>query len=214
MTAEATQLSWREQKRALLRLDLTRAAVDLIKEQGFDGTTVEQIAARAGTSPATFFRYFRMKEDVLFGDATERLVHLREQLHQVDHRGSPVTVIQHLLTEQLASFANFDDEAIERECLRLWSSEPGPRRRYMEIVLEWESVIAEYFAAAWDLPPDHVRCRLTAMLCIAVIRDALEAGAEGRAAARLAAETGFAIVNAGLNAALSDPGFPGVTGAK
>lgn len=204
MTAEVAQLSWREQKRARLRLDLTRAAVDLIKEQGFDGTTVEQIAQRAGTSPATFFRYFRTKEDVLFGDTPDRLAELREKLAAADTSRPPVLVIEQAMAEQLMAFANFDDEAIERECLAIWAAEDGPRRRYMEIVVEWEAVLSEFLAQRWSLPPTDSRCRLTAMVVITVIRDALEAGAEGKEAAREAIERGYATVNAGLLASLPD----------
>jgi AcrR family transcriptional regulator len=204
VTVEATRPSWREQKRARLRLDLMRAAVDLMKDQGFDGTTVEQIAARAGTSPATFFRYFRTKEDVLFGDTPERLEALRQTLAAADRSGSPVLVIEQAMAEQLMSFANFDDEAIERECLEIWATEPSPRRRYMEIVVEWEAVLAEFLADRWGIPVTDSRCRLTAMVVITVIRDALEAGAGGKEAARKAIDDGYATVNAGLLASLPD----------
>jgi len=183
-----------------------RAAVDLMKDQGFDGTTVEQIAARAGTSPATFFRYFRTKEDVLFGDTPERLAALRESLAAADTSVSPVVVIEQAMAEQLLSFANFDDESLERDCLEIWAIEPGPRRRYMEIVVEWEAVLAEFLAGRWSIPASDSRCRLTAMVVIAVIRDALEAGAGGKEAARRAIEEGYATVNAGLLAPASNPG--------
>jgi AcrR family transcriptional regulator len=204
VSEEAARTGWREQKRARLRLDLMRAAVDLMKEQGFDGTTVEQIAQRAGTSPATFFRYFRTKEDVLFGDTPERLEALRQSLAGADPSQSPVLVIEQAMAEQLMSFANFDDEAIERECLEIWANEPGPRRRYMEIVVEWEAVLAEFLAERWSIPATDSRCRLTAMVVITVIRDALEAGAAGKEAARDAIERGYATVNAGLLASLPD----------
>ncbi len=201
---EATRPGWREQKRARLRLDLMRAAVDLISEHGFDGTTVEQIAQRAGTSPATFFRYFKVKEDVLFGDTADRLEALREKLAAADRSRHPVLVIEQAMAEQLMSFANFEDEHIERECLRIWATEPGPRRRYMEIVVEWEGVLAEFLAERWSIPVTDSRCRLTAMVVITVIRDALEAGAAGKDAAREAIERGYAVVNTGLLASLPD----------
>lgn len=46
---------------------LVRAAVDLFHEQGYDATTVSEIAERAGgLSKMTFFRHFRDKREVLF----------------------------------------------------------------------------------------------------------------------------------------------------
>jgi AcrR family transcriptional regulator len=46
---------------------LESAALDLFVENGYEETTVEQIADRAGLNRATFFRHFADKREVLFG---------------------------------------------------------------------------------------------------------------------------------------------------
>jgi AcrR family transcriptional regulator len=191
--------SLRERKKARLRVELMRAAVDLFKEQGFDATTVEEIAARGQTSPSTFFRYFGTKEDVLFGDTPERLEMLRRELGLARGTGRPLDALESALIDQIASFTNFDDGQLEADCAELWFSEPGPRRRYVEIVLEWEHVISEFLAAEWGLEFDNVKVRVTALAVIAAVRVSLERGAGGVEAAKAALLEGFGLLDAGLS---------------
>ncbi|GAA1705528.1 TetR/AcrR family transcriptional regulator [Streptomyces yatensis] len=50
--------------REVMKAEVVAVASRLFDGQGFDNTTVDQIAAEAGLSRATFFRYFKTKEDV------------------------------------------------------------------------------------------------------------------------------------------------------
>jgi AcrR family transcriptional regulator len=63
--------SLRERTRAAMRKEVSDVAFRLFAEQGFDSTTVEQIAAEAGLSRTTFFRYFGTKEEVVLGKMGE-----------------------------------------------------------------------------------------------------------------------------------------------
>src|SRR5580704_17255668 len=70
----------RERKKARTRASLREHALRLFREQGYQATTVEQIAAAAEVSASTFFRYFPTKEDlVLQDDMDTRMVEALER---------------------------------------------------------------------------------------------------------------------------------------
>ena len=68
------ELDWRQRKKAETRDRLRASALRLFAEQGYDATTVEQIAAAAGVSHMTFFRYFPAKEDVALADSYDPMI--------------------------------------------------------------------------------------------------------------------------------------------
>jgi AcrR family transcriptional regulator len=74
----------REDKKRETRARLERAALDLFARRGYDGTTVEDVAAAAGVSARTAFRYFPAKADLVFADAEADLAALRAELSTQD----------------------------------------------------------------------------------------------------------------------------------
>jgi AcrR family transcriptional regulator len=65
--SQITPVPIRERTRRLAQTELTSVAQDLFLEHGYEETTVEQIAAAAGMSKRTFFRYFPSKDDLVIG---------------------------------------------------------------------------------------------------------------------------------------------------
>ena len=69
----ATAPSLRDRKRERTRQALIAAAAELFERNGYDGTTVAEIAAAAEIGTRTFFSYFASKEEILFPDSDARV---------------------------------------------------------------------------------------------------------------------------------------------
>ncbi|MGE2721113.1 TetR family transcriptional regulator [Mycolicibacterium celeriflavum] len=85
----ARTVGLRERKKQRTRATLIDAAVKLCNDQGFENTTVDQIAAIADVSPRTFSRYFPTKEAIVLALVDEILdrtaVELARQPDNMNH---------------------------------------------------------------------------------------------------------------------------------
>ncbi|MGP8205090.1 MAG: TetR/AcrR family transcriptional regulator [Acidimicrobiales bacterium] len=72
---------------------LVIAAVDLFSEQGYDATTVAQIAERAGTTKSTFFRYFPDKRELLVAGQETLSRLLAEGIAEAPEGASPLEAV-------------------------------------------------------------------------------------------------------------------------
>ena len=78
----------RERKKQQTRAAIQREALRLIAERGYHATTCEQIAAAAEVSPATLFRYFPTKEDIVLQDGYDPVI-ASAVLARPSRRGPP-----------------------------------------------------------------------------------------------------------------------------
>jgi AcrR family transcriptional regulator len=72
---------------------LEEAAMALFETRGYDRTTVEDIASRAGLTERTFFRYFADKREVLFGGAKDLERLLVDTIANVPLAGAPLDLV-------------------------------------------------------------------------------------------------------------------------
>lgn len=169
----AEPTSRRERKNAQTRRALTKAALELFLEQGFEATTVEEIAEAADFHRATFHRIFANKEDVAMGDILELFALARERLREALPTADPWSVARDVLTLTMASFEESDDELVAAH-VQVWTTDPALQARFTAMMLDWEHEIARFFAQAWglDLESD-IRCYVIATAMIGVTRSAL-----------------------------------------
>ncbi|TAM65154.1 TetR/AcrR family transcriptional regulator [Mycobacterium sp.] len=160
--------SLRERNRSRTKRDIEAAALTLFEQQGYSATTVEQIAKRAGVSPATFFRHFRSKEEVLFvseRDAVDGLVNL------VAARQGRAQTLE-ALAGPVAEFAHnylHDADAETQRVTRLVMTTRELEPRSMRMRLRWEHALARQFAAEneTDVNGRHVLLANLAVGCLA-----------------------------------------------
>ncbi|RCG31328.1 TetR family transcriptional regulator [Sphaerisporangium album] len=119
----------RERKKARTRRTIQEHAMRLFAEQGYDATTIEQIAEAAEVSPSTFFRYFPTKEDVVIQDDYDPMIaeaYLRQPASL-----SPLEAVRRAMSEVFAEIFAEDEQTILRRIQLIWSI-PALRSRQVE----------------------------------------------------------------------------------
>lgn len=124
------------------------AALDLFVAQGFEATSVEQIAQAAGVSRSTFFRQFGGKDDVVFSDHDVLLAQLRTFLADAD----VAATANPWATACAASVEVFRHFAAEPELARrryaVVRQVPALREREIVTVFQYERLFDDYLRGA------------------------------------------------------------------
>jgi AcrR family transcriptional regulator len=165
-TAQSGAGGLRERKKARTRASIRDHALRLFREQGYQATTVEQIAAAAEVSPSTFFRYFPTKEDVILQDDVDVL--MIEAFERQPAGLSPVAAVRAAEREMLASLSPAQWEQM-RQTTALTMTVPEVRARAMDEFARTISVIAEAMAKRAGRSPDDLAVRALAGAVIGVI---------------------------------------------
>jgi AcrR family transcriptional regulator len=148
--------SLRERKKAKTRAAIQRSALRLFEEQGYEATTVEQIAEAAEVSPSTFFRYFPSKEDVALYDDLDPLF-----IAAFEAQPAGLTPIQALRGAIHAVFEGLPAEEMARQWERskLILSIPELRMRTLDQFTNMIQLVAELIARRAGRRPDDLAVR-------------------------------------------------------
>ncbi len=150
---------------------LEKAAMELFQERGYVETTVQDIAARAGLTERTFFRYFPDKREVLFSGSKELEQSIVDRIASAPPKTKPLDVVI---------------EALEAAASELEA------RREMRFVRARHALVMKHAEIQ-----ERELIKLAA-LALAVTR-ALHARGVAEPAASLAAEAGMAVFKIGFD---------------
>ena len=178
MRRVADQLGLRERKKLQTRSALIDAALELCDRQGFDATTVEQIADAVDISPRTFNRYFATKEDVVLGPIEDMVHRVVEALDALPRTGNELEALcrAHISVFEQAqcepgSSRLFDEFLVMN---RIIAASPSVRARSVEMG-EWKlAAVRRKVAERMELDESDLRVRVVMSTWGALMQVAME----------------------------------------
>lgn len=136
--------AWDRQREAV-RDEITRTALELFLQQGFEETTVDQILERVGVSRRSFFRYFGTKEDVVLGDLVSRGVAIAEALARRPAEEEPWDAIRAALRD--AEEMSLSDGPATLALGRMLFDTPSLLARHAQKRSRWQELFVPLVAA-------------------------------------------------------------------
>ncbi|WP_410599451.1 TetR family transcriptional regulator [Amycolatopsis sp. lyj-90] len=164
--APATRVGTTPAGRRQLRRSLATAAVDLFVTQGYEATTVDEIAAAAGVGRRTFFRYFDAKDDVLFANHDEIVAEMEEVFATADPACEPVEVGCDAVRLVLDSYAADIDGSLKR--FTLTRTVPSLRDKEVATVDRYQRVLARYLQGRFEEQGDPMAALRAAVVAAAI----------------------------------------------
>ena len=148
--------SLRERMRATVQGEVVAVALRLFTEQGFDRTTVDQIAEEAGLSRATLFRHFGSKEEIVLVGLEDTGRQISQALRERPDDERPWQALRKSFDVLVRRNAAEPEKALRY--LRMLQDTPSLRARHFEKQLSWQEMflpeIARRLGAALDQPQD------------------------------------------------------------
>ena len=166
MSEDGPSAGLRERKKAKTRAAIREHALRLFRERGYAATTVEQIAEAAEVSPATFYRYFPTKEDVVLQDDLD--VVTLEVLDELPPGLAPVAALRAAVALSLSRFTAADKQRFA-ETTALTMTVPEIRARALDEFTRTLDIFAGALAKRSGRDPGDVAVRALAGAIFGVI---------------------------------------------
>lgn len=173
----------RDRRRAETQRAIQAHALRLFSEQGYDATTVTDVAAAAGVSPMTVYRHFPTKEDLVLVDRYDRLIagqiaasSASEPL--VRRIGGALVAAARILTGEGTEGGLAGEAGVLLARLRLMIATPALRARHLDNTYALQQAIVDALGGDALKGEDAFRVAATASACLAVMHTALVQWAE------------------------------------
>ncbi|MFF0220867.1 TetR/AcrR family transcriptional regulator [Streptomyces sp. NPDC004629] len=161
--ADRPQLSLRERKKIKTREAIRAATYRLVSEQGYDATTVEQIAERAEVSPSTVFRYFPTKEDIVLADEWDPIILEELRARPADE---PWPQSLRYAMHRAVTLGLSDGPEVTRLRSKLMVEVPAVRSRTMETMSATGRLLCRAIGERTGRDPDSLEVRVWAMALV------------------------------------------------
>jgi AcrR family transcriptional regulator len=180
----------REQKKRETQRLLTQTGMRLFLDQGYNETTLDQIAAQAGVSRRTIFSYFASKEDILVASSDAGWDDILGDIGRASREEDPLQVVCSCLLQRVSTRSNQDLLAL-RELMLLSAT---LRSRGQAFFVEREHAVAAVLSRVWPEPEMQWQIRLAAMAGVGAFRLAVDTWRDGpeQASLQALAELSFA----------------------
>jgi len=146
----------RERKKQKTRDTIIKVALDLFAEQGYEQTTIAEIADAAEVSPRTIFAYFPTKEDIVFCQLPETRERLAQALRERPDGATALDALRDFIAGSLDS----DPNAVVRK--RILASDETLRRGERARSGPFEQLMVEAIAEDLHADPDDIRPQIVA----------------------------------------------------
>jgi len=149
-----------------VRAEVSAVAMRLFVEQGFDKTTVDQIAAEAGMSRTSFFRYFATKEEVVLGHLDEVAYRVLEALVARPESEPVWNSLRHAFDTLIEETAASPEENMRMA--RMLKETPALKVRQLGKQLGWHDVLGPEVARRLHVAADARDPRPRALVAAAM----------------------------------------------
>jgi mycofactocin system transcriptional regulator len=151
---------------------IEKVALEVFAARGFDETPVEEIAAAAGISRRTFFRYFASKNDIPFGNFESLLDDLEQWLSSAPDDRPMFEVIADAVVR--FNRLHTDGPVAHRERMELILHTPALRANFALRSADYVAVFARYAARRMGVPTDDLGAQLAAHVSLGAANAAYE----------------------------------------